>query len=68
MKIDLQTVKIEIETEVQQLEKRRSVLQEQMTHLEAVQRIASELTGSGKIDRLEADDEDQAVGAADGTG
>ena len=66
MKIDLQRVKTEIETELGQLETRRAVLQEQMEHLEAVRQIASELAHPGKSDQREADDEDEAAGAATG--
>ena len=64
MKIDLQKVKTEIESELQQLETRRSTLQEQMAHLEAVQQIAGELAGPDKVDGTQADDQAKVPGAA----
>jgi hypothetical protein len=66
MKVDLQTVKAEIEAELQQLEKRRSELQAQMAHIEAVQQMANERAKPDESGRLEADSEAKVAGAAAG--
>ena len=43
MKVDLQGVKARLEEQVQQLEQRKTTLRDQISHIEATQRIVSEL-------------------------
>jgi hypothetical protein len=64
MKVDLQGVKARLEEQIQQLEQRKSTLQEQITHIEAAQRIVSGLaemdghqSGNGQDQAVSVDDE-----------
>jgi hypothetical protein len=44
MKVDLQELKNGLEQQIQQLEQRKALLHEQISHVEAVQRIVSGLS------------------------
>lgn len=64
MKVDLQGVKARLEEQIQQLEQRKATLREQITHIEAAQRIVSGLaemdgqqSGNGQDRAASADDE-----------
>jgi hypothetical protein len=47
MNVDLQELRTKVEKELKELEERRSALQDQLSHVEAVQQFAKELGDDG---------------------
>lgn len=69
MQIDLQQLKTSIEKELEELERRKSALQGQIAHIEAVERMASGAPEPGELDGRAADsDGSESGGSSQGTG
>ena len=60
MNVDLEELKAKVEKEVKELEERKVALQEQLSHVEAVQRFAEE-AGDGSPKTADSSKEDGTV-------
>jgi len=60
MNVDLEELKAKVEKEVKELEERKVALQEQLAHVEAVQKFAQEVGGPGGQADSSSDDEEPA--------
>ena len=60
MNVDLEELKAKVEKEVKELEDRKVALQEQLSHVEAVQKFAEDLGDPDKSDSSSGDDETES--------
>ena len=65
MNVDLEELKAKVEKEVKGLEDRRVSLQEQLAHVEAVQKFAEDLGDPGKKSESSSGDDETESGLQD---